>query len=116
MAYQDTPSVQAGYLLLPDGTRLALDSPAWVSWLEQAQRFSYASPATPYRFTLRREKRRHTWYWYAYLKYDAKLHNTYVGPSATLTTATLDAAGRRLAQQVARAHPHPPTESTHTVG
>jgi hypothetical protein len=107
MAYRQTPVVAAGYLYLDDGERVALDTPAWFTWVQQARSFSYGSPQTPYRFTVRREKRRHTYYWYAYLKFDAKLHNSYLGRSAGLTQARLDEVGQQLADKV-RAARHQP--------
>ena len=41
------------------------------------------------RLTVREEKRRNTFYWYAYRKIDRKLHNAYVGPSLALTAQHL---------------------------
>lgn len=102
MAYAHTPTVHRGILVTEQGERIVLDSPQWQAWLEEATCFSYASHATGYRFTARKERRRQRWYWYAYLKHDTKLHNAYLGPAQSLTIVRLDRVGQALARKVAR--------------
>jgi hypothetical protein len=100
MAHRNTPLVRHGRLITARGERISLDSPRWFAWLETATTFCYSNSDPLYRLTLRKEQRRHGWYWYAYLKVDAKLHNTYLGKSAALTLTRLEAASARLVQKV----------------
>lgn len=104
MAYTGTPVVRNHMLLLLDDPPqpIQLDSPAWWAWLETATAFSYLPPRSLYALTLRKEKRRHRWYWYAYLKVDSKLHNAYVGRSTDLTTARLQQVMHTLLEKMHR--------------
>ena len=97
MAYQRMPVVRNGRLHLPDSPApIAVDSAHWFAWLEEAQRFSYMSARNSYRMTVRKEKRRHDLYWYAYLKEAGKLHNAYVGRSQAATAQRLEQTIQRL--------------------
>jgi LuxR family maltose regulon positive regulatory protein len=101
MAYKGTPVVRNHMLLLDDPPqRIQLDSPAWWTWLETADAFSYRPPRSIYALTLRKEKRRYHWYWYAYTKVDSKLHNAYVGRTADLTTARLQQVMQTLLEKI----------------
>jgi LuxR family maltose regulon positive regulatory protein len=103
MAYKGTPVVRNHMLLLDDPPqRIQLDSPAWWAWLETAAAFNYMPPHSYYSLTLRKEKRRQCWYWYAYLKVDSKLHNAYVGRSADLTAARLQQLMQTLLEKIRR--------------
>lgn len=95
MAYRSTPIVRHNTLHDPQ-RQLSLDSPAWFAWLEKATRFYYIAQYPAYRLTVRKEKRRQTAYWFAYVKRDGKLHNAYLGKSATLTQQKLEAVAIRL--------------------
>lgn len=99
MAYLSTPIVRQNTLHDPLG-QLSLDSRAWFAWLESATRFYFIAQYPAYRLTVRKEKRRHTFYWFAYVKRDGKLHNAYLGKSATLTHQKLEAVALRLNQEV----------------
>lgn len=102
MAYTGTPLVRKQRLWLDQAaTDIYLDTPAWFLWLQTATHFSYAlgSP-TYYSLTLRQEQRRHGWYWYAYLKTEAKLHNAYAGRTDALTTQRLDQVAQALLAKV----------------
>lgn len=91
MAYTGTPVVRNQILCLLDPPQsIHLDTPAWWHWLETATSFHYVPTQAIYACTVRKEKRRHGCYWYAYLKNDSKLHNAYVGRSADLTTHRLE--------------------------
>lgn len=105
MAYAGTAVVRNRLLWLSGSpTDIQLDTPAWFRWLHTATSFSYPlGRPTHYSLTLRQEKRRHRLYWYAYLKSDSKLHNSYVGSSATLTAQKLDAVAQRLLDKVRQA-------------
>lgn len=102
MPYAHTPWIRQGHLILGTGQRINLDSPAWFHWLETVTRFCYSSSRNSSRLTARKEKRRHTFYWYGYLKSAAKLHNIYLGKSDQLTRARLDWACDQLEQKACR--------------
>jgi hypothetical protein len=100
MAYTGTPLVQQHTLYLPGTSPIAVGCPAWFTWLTTAVCFSYKPEASIYRLTVRKEKRRNTFYWYAYLKVDSKLHNVYLGPSCALTRHRLEEAATQLQRKV----------------
>ena len=102
MAYTGTPIVRNGQVWLAQvATAIQVDTPAWFGWLHITNSFSYAlGRPTFYSLTLRKEKRRHHLYWYAYLKSGNKLHNAYAGRSEALSTARLDQVAHRLLQKV----------------
>jgi hypothetical protein len=103
MAYAGTPVVRNQHLHLPNSSHLIrLDTAAWRTWLTTATSFYYR-PSNPLEaFTVRKEKRRHSWYWYAYLKMDSKLHNAYVGRSEAVTTARLTQVAQSLQEKLRR--------------
>lgn len=100
MPYVGTPWIRDGQLVTANGERIVVDSPTWFAWLKTATRFCYSPGHSSYRLTARKEKRRHTFYWYGYLKKDTKLHNIYLGKSEQLTRARLDEACRKLLQKM----------------
>ena len=102
MAYAGTPVVRKQLLWVAEvATDIQVDTPAWFLWLQTATHFSYVlGRPTDYRLTLRKEKRRHDWYWYAYLKTGSKLHNAYAGRNHTLSAARLDQVAQSLLQKV----------------
>jgi hypothetical protein len=106
MAYAGTPVVNNHFLWVSgSATDIQIDTPAWFLWLQTATSFSYPlGRPTYYSLTLRQEKRRHNLYWYAYLKSDSKLHNSYVGVSATLTAEKLDTVAKQLLDKVRQTH------------
>lgn len=103
----DRPLVRDTHLYLPGRRPLPLDSKAWFAWLSQATYFRFQSATATYRLTLRQEKRRHSFYWYAYLKNDRKLHNAYVGPTSQVTQERLELVLSQLVRKVRR-HTQPP--------
>ena len=103
MAYTGTPIVRNGQLWV---AQQVTTTPAWFGWLHTTTSFSYAlGRPTFYSLTLRKEKRRHEWYWYAYLKNDNKLHNAYAGRTAVLSAARLDQVAHALLQKVRQQRP-----------
>jgi len=50
-------------------------------------------------FTVRRERKRHSWYWYAYHKHNGKLHKAYLGKSEEMTLQRLNCVATALAGQ-----------------
>ena len=72
---RSTPRVEGGMLLGLEGqaSGIAVGTPAWYAWLEQATTFAFASQQG--RFTARKERSgRSGWYWKAYRKRDSTLH------------------------------------------
>jgi hypothetical protein len=101
MAYAGTPIVRNQRLRLPNVPKpIRLDTAAWRTWLATATAFAYVPANVLDAFTVRKEKRRHTWYWYAYLKIDAKLHNAYVGRTEAVTAARLAQVTQTLRNKV----------------
>ena len=92
------PRVKNGFLEIAT-SKVELDSDAWFAWLDSAESFYYWGDHWRHRLTVRKEKRRHSFYWYAYLKKDSKLHNAYLGKSERLTRAFLEDAALRLASK-----------------
>lgn len=85
-----------------EGDHLAsvvVGSDAWYTWLvdQQIQSFSFKSLLGT--FTARRERKRHGWYWYAYLKREGKLRKAYLGKTEELTLERLNAVASALARQ-----------------
>jgi hypothetical protein len=101
MPQTDMPVLRNGYLYLVNQPPIAVDTAAWFAWLTQANRFCYRPVTSTYRVTLRKEKRRHGCYWYAYLKNDRKLHNAYAGRTPDLTRQRLQQVFSSLMDKVA---------------
>jgi LuxR family transcriptional regulator, maltose regulon positive regulatory protein len=104
MAHHVTPLVVNNILRLPGITRIQVGSRRWFNWLQTATTFSYQLSGWTYRLTLRREKRRRHFYWYAYLKKDRKLHNVYAGRSEALTADHLSAVYQRMMGRIQHDH------------
>ena len=78
----------------------AVDSPQWFAWLESASSFRYqtvqrltvtANYSRSMRpISVRKEKRRRKYLWYANLRVHGTLYKRYVGRSSDLTTERLD--------------------------
>src|SRR6266542_1370033 len=96
------PYVAAGVLHRPDRPDLpavALDTPAWWSWLDDPTTRSFAFHDAVGSFTARKEQRqRGGAYWTAYRRVQGKLVSAYLGKSAALTRERLTMAAARLAQ------------------
>ena len=99
MPYAGTPVIQDGKLLLYDAESIVVSSSEWFEWLDTAERFSFVySPV--YCLTVRKEKWRNDFYWYAYLKHQGKLLKAYVGRSDTLTQERLEDVAKHLIAQL----------------
>lgn len=109
-----TPRVSQTYLKLPNNSRseiIAVDSPAWYSWLEEHNVFRFEDEVGT--FTARKEPRPGGWYWYAYRRLQGKLHIAYLGRSQELTLTQLQTQARRLASSAAQ-ETLPPLASAQT--
>jgi hypothetical protein len=101
MPQTDMPVLRDGWLHPVDHPAIAVDTKAWFTWLTQANRFCYWPTTSTFRLTVRKEKRRHAFYWYAYLKHGRKLHNAYVGRSEAVTRGRLQQVLAQLSRKVA---------------
>ena len=101
-----TPTIAGRHLYDPSraGEGIALDSAAWFAWLEAptTSRFSYPlfDPQVGYIvgfMTVRKERRqRGGMYWSAFRRTGQRLCKIYVGRSASVTQARLQAIADRL--------------------
>jgi LuxR family maltose regulon positive regulatory protein len=90
---------------------IAVGSPAWYAWLEDATSFLFTSAQGS--FTACKERRGRTgWYWKAYRRRDGTLHRAYLGKSADLTLDRLNVIASDLAQHATEP---PPRESSRIV-
>lgn len=94
---RDMPKVESGYLY-SDAAGCAVDSPAWMSWVEGHTAFYFVSNAGT--FTARKEQRSGGWYWYAFRRHRGKLSKLYLGKSIELTGARLDTVAELLNQRI----------------
>jgi len=96
------PYVAAGVLHRPDHPDLpavALDTPAWWSWLDDPTTRSFAFHDPAGAFTARKEQRqRGGAYWTAYRRVRGKLLSAYLGKSVALTRERLAAVAAQLAR------------------
>ena len=111
---RSTPRVDGPVLVGSAGaaSNIAVGSPAWFAWLEEATAFAFTSVQGS--FTARKERRGQSgWYWKAYRKRDGTLHRAYLGKSADLTLDRLTAIANELA---GRATLPPPRDSASLLG
>lgn len=101
MPQRNTPFVADGLLhqpTSPERAPIAVGSPAWYAWLDEATTRSFAFHASPAHFTARKERRqRGGSYWSAYRNVRGKTASVYLGTPAMLTLERLQAAAARLA-------------------
>lgn len=101
MPQTDMPVLRDGLLHLVNDAAIEVDTKAWFAWLTQANRFCYWPTTSTFRLTVRKEKRRRAYYWYAYLKNARKLHNAYVGRTEAVTRERLQQVLTHLMYKVA---------------
>ena len=96
-----TPHVEQGTLTLrePDADHtIAVDTPAWFTWLETATGFTFACAHGT--FTARRERSssgRGAWYWRAYQHRAGTRRRAYLGKAAELSLERLHTVAAHLA-------------------
>jgi LuxR family transcriptional regulator, maltose regulon positive regulatory protein len=100
MAYlvQDDAYVYEPHVATP---MLAVETPAWYTWLEQTSTFTFQGRRGI--FTARKERvsnGRGDQYWRAYRRHKGKLHRVYLGKTAQLTLARLNDAAEALARRM----------------
>jgi DNA-binding SARP family transcriptional activator len=77
-------------LAIPQATDPILaGQPAWFAWLAQPEHTSFSYQRANAAITVRRERKRNTWYWYAYRAIGGKLRKVYLGRTEDLTPARL---------------------------
>src|SRR5205807_4428774 len=98
------PLVSDNHVLGLDGigdqlAPVVVGTDAWFTWLadQHIQSFSFRNPLGT--FTVRRERKRHGWYWYAYRKSDGKLRKAYLGKAEELTLERLGPIAATLVAQ-----------------
>jgi LuxR family maltose regulon positive regulatory protein len=85
------------------------DEPAWQSWLDEHTAFAFVGQAG--RLSVLKEARsRGAGYWYAYRTQDRHTHKRYLGPTAKVTFARLEAAAKELTGKLSSAPLRPPHE------
>ncbi len=108
MPASSRPTVRSGTLFLPDGQRLALDTPLWDAWLAQALAFDVTHPAGD--FLVAREKRQRGGLYWVARRYDqGRRASVYLG--ARVAAADLERAAAELAARIDErpvAPPRPP--------
>lgn len=89
--------VEATLSIGNSGNEIALSSPAWFTWLQDAFIFQYQGEQAT--FTARKQPRRGTMYWYAYARQGGVLRCIYIGRTGDLTAERLlDVAQRFVAK------------------
>ncbi len=101
MGRQRLPVVSENYLLLLDEGKgqlasILIESEDWYQWLATENNRSFAFRHSLGAFTVRRERKRHSWYWYAYHKRNGKLHKAYLGKSEEMTLQRLNCVATAL--------------------
>lgn len=98
-----TPHVLDGFLRDTNGSAtLEVGSALWFEWLKAEEHCTFHFSHSTGGFTARKErKQRGDYYWVAYRQMHNKLHKTYLGKSASLTTHHLCDASSALADIIA---------------
>jgi hypothetical protein len=103
-----TPKVQGKQLYLHGDTAsiCCVGSADWFQWLETATTFRYLTDQRTlvgagfqramYPISVRKEKRRRQFVWYAYRRAYGQLHKRYVGKTMALTVERLDEIAAEL--------------------
>jgi len=121
MASSRLPIVSEAGLLFPGGidgqqTAIILGSDAWYNWLADEANRSFTFRNQEKTFTVRREQKRHGWYWYIYHKQKGKLYKAYLGKTEEITFERLAVTAQALISHLTREEEKPSvTESPATV-
>ncbi|GAC1359555.1 MAG: hypothetical protein NVSMB38_43280 [Ktedonobacteraceae bacterium] len=78
-------------------TPILIESEDWYQWLTAEQNPSFAFQHPLGAFTVRRERKGSSWYWYAYRKRKGKLHKAYLGKAQEVTLQRLNVVAIALA-------------------
>jgi len=104
MPHKLLPVVSDHLLHMPDWeanehSSVAVGSQRWYSWLGEEQNTSFSFRNDLGTFTVRRERKRHGWYWYIYRKSGGKLRKAYLGKAEELTLERLSLGATTLVAQ-----------------
>ncbi len=104
MPQKPLPVVSDDLLYLPGGptdehTSVVIGSERWYHWLAEKENESFSFRNALGTFTVRRERKRHGWYWYLYRKSGGKLRKAYLGKAEALTLERLDLMAATLVVQ-----------------
>lgn len=80
-------------------TPVVVGTERWYSWLAEEQNRSFSFRNALGTFTVRRERKRHGWYWYIYRKSGGKLRKAYLGKAEELTLERLGLVAATLVDQ-----------------
>jgi predicted ATPase/DNA-binding CsgD family transcriptional regulator len=104
MLQKPLPVVCDHLLHVPDGeanerTPVVVGSERWYIWLAEEQNRSFSFRNALGTFTVRRECKRHGWYWYIYRKSGGKLRKAYLGKAEEVTLERLGLVAATLVDQ-----------------
>ena len=104
MPQKPLPVVSDHLLHVPDmeaneHTPVVVGTERWYSWLAEEQNRSFSFRNALGTFTVRRERKRHGWYWYIYRKSGGKLRKAYLGKAEELTLERLGLVAATLVDQ-----------------
>src|SRR5437667_5313522 len=104
MPQKALPVVSDHLLHMPDReanepTPVVVGSERWYSWLAEEQNRSFSFRNALGTFTVRRERKRHGWYWYIYRKSGGKLRKAYLGKAEEVTFERLGFLAATLVAQ-----------------
>ena len=104
MPHQPLPVVSDHFLHLPDQEAdepalVVVGSQRWYTWLVEEQNRSFSFRNALGTFTVRRERKRHGWYWYIYRKSGGKLRKAYLGKAEEVTLERLGLMAATLVDQ-----------------
>ncbi len=104
MPQKPLPVVSDRLLHMPDmevneHTPVVVGSERWYSWLAEEQNRSFSFRNALGTFTVRRERKRHGWYWYIYRKSGGKLRKAYLGKAEEVTLERLGLVAATLVDQ-----------------
>lgn len=99
---KSTPIVRSGVLRNPSPMGyeqwvIESNPEAWQAFIRRNDKFAYFGAV---KFTARREKRRGSMFWYAYVRSKGKLYNAYIGTDDQMTEDRLTAVGRELRDKI----------------
>jgi len=80
-------------------TPVVVGSERWYTWLADEQNRSFSFRNALGTFTVRRERKRHGWYWYIYRKSGGKLRKAYLGKAEEVTLERLGLMAATLVDQ-----------------
>ena len=104
MPQKPLPVVSDHLLHMPDQeanerTPVVVGSQRWYIWLAEEQNRSFSFRNALGTFTVRRERKRHGWYWYIYRKSGGKLRKAYLGKAEEVTLERLALVAATLVDQ-----------------